>query len=177
MASLLRRYPILDLAYLRWWLAEWWDNFEPTSRQKQAAGMAGLVALGLALGAAVGMLGIGGAVLAISMLAAIFVMRDFRVGVALLVLIMPISQSSVFPHEMFGMTGANPLNLLVLATLLSLYMRWLGDGMLKGFVPRSLFLFYIAPLIMGGCLGMFRWDEIPSIFRDYNLLEVTSSAS
>jgi hypothetical protein len=177
MASLLRRSPAFDLAYLRWRLLEWRDNFEPTARQRQAAGIAILVALGLALGSAVGLLGVGGAVLAISGLAAIFVVRDFRVGVAMLVLIMPISQSSVFPHEMFGMTGANPLNLLIMATLVSLYMRWLGDGMLKGFIPRSLFMLYLAPLIMGACLGMFRWDEIPGIFRDLDMLAVTSSAT
>lgn len=177
MASILRRYPALDLSYLRWRLAEWRDNFEPTPRQKQAAGMAVLIALGLVLGAAVGVLGVGGAVLAVSGLAAIFVLRDFRVGVAMLVLIMPISQSSVFPHEMFGMTGANPLNLLVMATLVSLYMRWLGDGMLKGFIPRSLLMFYLAPLIMGACLGMFRWDEIPGIFRDLDMLAITSAGT
>jgi O-antigen ligase len=177
MASLLRRYPTLDLAYIRWYLAEWWDNFHPTARQRQLAGAAILVVIGLMLGSAVGLLGVGGAVLAVSGLAAIFVIRDFRVGVAMLVLIMPISQSSVFPHEMFGMTGANPLNLLIMATLGSLYMRWLGDGMLKGFIPRSLFLLYISPLLMGACLGMFRWDEIPEIFRDLDMLAVTSAAT
>ena len=177
MASLLRRCPNIDLAYLRWYLRERWENFEPTSRQKQAAGMAVLIAIGLVLGATVGVLGVGGAVLAVSGLAAIFVMRDFRVGVAMLVLLMPISQSYVFPHEMFGLTGLNPLNLLVVATLVALYMRWLGDGMLKGFIPRSLFLFYIAPLIMGACIGMFHWDEIPGIFHDLDLLSVTSEAT
>lgn len=177
MVSILRRHPSLDLAYLRWRLAEWRDNFELTERQKQVAGIAALILLGLMLGSAVGVLGVGGAVLAISGLAAIFVMRDFRVGVAMLVLIMPISQSSVFPHEMFGMTGANPLNLLIMATLVSLYMRWLGDGMLKGFIPRSLLMFYIAPLLMGACLGMFRWEEIPGIFRDLDMLAVTSPAT
>jgi O-antigen ligase len=176
MATLLRR-PSIDFAYLRWQLAEWWDNFEPTARQKQAAGIAILVVLGTMLGAAVGLLGVGGAVLAISALAGIFVLRDFRVGVAMLVLLMPISQSSVFPHEMFGLTGLNPLNLLLVATLVALYMRWLGHGMLSGFVPRSLFLFYIAPLLMGAFIGMFRWDEIPGIFRDLDLLSVTSEVT
>jgi len=177
MASLLRRYPTIDLAYIRWWLREWWDNYEPTTRQKQLVGAAILIAIGLVLGASVGLLGVGGAVMAISILAAIFVVRDFRAGVGILVLIMPISQSAAFPHEMFGMTGANPLNLLVMTTLLSLYMRWLGHGMLKGFVPRSLFLLYICPLLMGGFLGMFRWEEIPGIFRDLDMLAVTSEAT
>src|SRR4051812_1949641 len=177
MASILRRYPSLDFTYLRWQLAEWWEGWQPTFLQKRAAGIAAFIALGTLLGIIVAVLGLGGAVVCISAFASIFVLRDFRVGVAMLVLMMPISQSYVFPHEMFGLTGLNPLNLLVVATLLALYMRWLGHGMLKGFVPRSLFLFYIAPLLMGALIGMFRWDEIPSIFVELDMLSVTSEAS
>lgn len=177
MASILRRYPTLDWAYLKWALLEWWDNYRPTETHKKILGMAILLTLGAMLGTAVGVLGMGGAVLAISAFAGIFVMRDFRVGVAMLVLMMPISQSYIFPHEMFGLTGLNPLNLLVIATLVALYMRWLGQGMLKGFIPRSLFLLYISPLLMGAFLGMFRWDEIPSIFQELDLLSVTSEAT
>ena len=174
MASILRRYPNVDLAYLRWWLADRWENWEPTSLQRRAAAVLALLLVGAIAGAAVGLLSVTGAVAAISIIAVVFIMRDFRAGVGMLVLMLPISQSNVFPHEMFGITGINPLNLLVMTTLLSLYMRWLGHGMLKGFVPRSLFLLYIAPLAMGACLGMFHWQEIPGIFRDLDMLAVTS---
>ncbi|HET9651834.1 MAG TPA: O-antigen ligase family protein, partial [Usitatibacter sp.] len=45
----------------------------------------------------------------------------------------------------------------------------------KHFVPRTLFLLYIAPMLMGACLGMFHWEEIPSIFHDLDMLAVTST--
>jgi O-antigen ligase len=175
MASIPRRFfPSLDFAYLRWWLLEWWDNYEPTARQKRWAAAVGFVLLGTITGAAVGLLDVTGAIAAVSILAVVFIVRDFRAGVGMLVLMLPISQSNVFPHEMFGFTGINPLNLLVATTLFSLYMRWLGHGMLKGFVPRSLFLLYIAPLLMGASIGMFHWQEIPGIFRDLDMLAVSS---
>ena len=94
---------------------------------KRLAAIAGLVALGAFWGALVGAAGLPAALICISLLACIFVMRDFRVGVGILIAIMPISQSYVFPHAMFGITGMNPLNLLLMTTLLSLFMRSLGD--------------------------------------------------
>ncbi len=44
---------------------------------------------------------------------------NYRIGVVLLVLIMPIANTSLFPHELFGVTGLNPFNLLLFLTLLS----------------------------------------------------------
>lgn len=173
MASIVSRRFSFEL----WRLREWWDGYEPTPRQKRIAGIAALLLVGAFWGAAVGAAGMAGAMLCISALATLFVLRDFRAGVVMLVLLMPISQSAMFPHEMFGITGLNPLNLLVVATLVSLYMRWLGHGMLKGFVPRTTFWLYLAPMIMGAALGMFHWDEIPGIFRDLDMLYVTSAAT
>ncbi|MGE5094076.1 MAG: O-antigen ligase family protein [Betaproteobacteria bacterium] len=171
-----------SIAYRRfsfelWRLRDWWEAYEPTPRQKRLAAIAGLLVVGAIWGAAIGFADVGGALMGLSVLATLFVLRDFRAGVGMLILIMPISQSAAFPHEMFGFTGLNPLNLLVMATLVSLYMRWLGQGMLKGFVPRSLFVLYLVPLAMGGALGMFHWEEIPGIFRDLDMLYVTSTFS
>ncbi len=166
MASIARRSTI---RFPR--LRDWWEETEFSPRAKRLAAIAALVALGAFWGIAVAFGGIAGALLCISVFTCIFVVRDFRVGVVMLILLMPISQSYVFPHEMFGMTGLNPLNLLIATTLVALFMRWLGHGMLKRFVPKSLFLFYIAPLAMGAAIGMFRWEEIPSMFRELNLLD------
>ena len=53
----------------------------------------------------------------------VLILRDFRVGVAIMVLIMPLAQSYMFPHEMFGITGINPLNVVMATTMLVLAMR------------------------------------------------------
>lgn len=162
--------PFRGRVSLSWRLRDWWENFEPTPRMKRGAAIAALVCLGLFWGVFVGVAGVAAMLICISMFACILCMRDFRVGVAILIAIMPISQSSVFPHEMFGVTGVNPLNLLILTTLLSLYMRSLADGTWKHFLPRSVFLLYMCPLIMGAAIGMFHVEEIPKAFFDFELI-------
>ena len=155
---------------LSWRLRHWADTATVPPAVKRLLAIAGLVAVGAFWGALVGVAGVAAALICISLLACVFVMRDFRVGVGILIAIMPISQSYVFPHAMFGITGMNPLNLLLMTTLLSLFMRALGDGTWKHFLPRSLLFLYIAPLVMGVSLGMFHVDEIPKNFRDLELI-------
>ena len=137
---------------------------------RRAAAIAALAAVGAFWGALVGVAGVAAAFVCVSLFACILCMRDFRVGVVLLIVMMPISQSYVFPHEMFGVTGANPLNLLMMTTLLSLFMRSLGDSTWTHFLPRPVFFLYIAPLIMGAAVGIFHVDEIPKAFFDFELV-------
>jgi O-antigen ligase len=88
---------------------------------------------------------------------------DYTLGVWLLVLLLPFSGTSFFPHEMFGITGANPLNLLLGVTLLSAMVRWLWQGTSHATLayPR-LWWAYVAPLALGTWIGSFHIDEIPS---------------
>jgi len=103
--------------------------------------------------------------------------RDFRAGVALMIVIMPISQSYAFPHAMFGITGLNPLNLLLVTTLGVFVLRTAGEkGALTGFMPRPLVWLYLAPLAMGVFLGMDDVGRIPSIFRDLDMIFFDNAA-
>src|SRR5215469_8465574 len=61
------------------------------------------------LGLVVAVAGLSALYLCVSLIGCIFILRDFRIGVVLLVLLVPISRSAVFPHEMLGITGLNPL--------------------------------------------------------------------
>jgi hypothetical protein len=70
-------------------------------------------------------------------------LRDFRVGVGLLIVIMPIAQSYAFPHAMFGITGLNPLNLLLATTLGVYLMRAMGSSSVRHLVPWQLFVLYL----------------------------------
>lgn len=164
MAALAARLP------LPWRLRAWLESYEPSQRARRAAAVAALLALGGFWGALVGAAGVPAALVCVSLVACVFCMRDFRFGVALLIAIMPISQSAVFPHAMFGVTGMNPLNLLLVTALLSLFMRAVGDGTWRYFVPRSLLLAYIAPLAMGAFIGAFHAHEIPKFFRDLEMI-------
>src|SRR4029078_13112751 len=86
--------------------------------------------------------------------------RDFRVGVVLAIVLMPIAGSSLFPHAMFGITGLNPLNMLLRATLASFLLYGLFAARLRHFVPRPLLLLYIAPIVIAGIMGSRHVGEV-----------------
>jgi O-antigen ligase len=103
-------------------------------------------------------------VVCISLLACVFVLLDFRFGVVCLIVLMPISASAVFPHDMGGVTGLNPLNLLLLGTLASLLAHGLPEGGWARFAPRPVVWFYLVPVVAAGLLGARHTGEIPSEF-------------
>src|SRR6185437_12086100 len=77
---------------------------------RRGIAIASLVAFGLVWGAAVAVAGPAAALMCVSLVACVFCLRDFRAGVVMLIVIMPVSSSYLFPHEMFGISGLNPLN-------------------------------------------------------------------
>jgi hypothetical protein len=119
--------------------------------------------LGAFFGLVVAVAGVNALYLCVSLIGCIFILRDFRIGVVLLILLLPISRSTVFPHEIMGITGLNPLNLLLLGTLGAYLLRALFDGSLRSFVPRPLLWLYIVPILVGGVLGSRHLGEIPPV--------------
>src|SRR5688500_4232263 len=73
---------------------------------------AGIALLGLFWGSVVAITGLNALFLCVSLIACAFILIDFRIGVVLLIVFLPISRSYVFPHAMLGITGLNPFNLL-----------------------------------------------------------------
>jgi O-antigen ligase len=140
-------------------------------RTRRTAAIAALAAAGAVAGAAIALGGVAALILLLALLACAACLYDFRAGVALMIVIMPISQSYVFPHAMFGITGLNPLNLLILSTLAAYVMRSAGEkGAILGFVPRPVGWLLIAPMAMGAFLGMDDVGKIPAIFRDLDMI-------
>lgn len=126
--------------------------------------LAGMVLLGLLSGVVVAVAGLNALVLCVSLIACAFVLLDFRIGVVLLILLMPVSSSAVFPHAMFGVMGLNPLNLLLIGTLGSCLLRGLSDGSLRHFVPRPLLWLYVVPILAAGALGSRHVGEVAPAF-------------
>ena len=126
--------------------------------------IAAVAALAALWGAAVAFLDVNALYLCVALVGCLFVLFDFRIGVVLLILLVPISRSAVFPHAMLGMTGLNPLNLLLLGTLGSYLLQGLADGSLKRFVPRPLFWLYLVPIITAGILGSRHVEDIAPYF-------------
>ena len=95
------------------------------------------------------------------LLACAFVLADFRCGVVLLILLMPLSGSTtLFPHEMFGIVGLNPLNLLLAGTFCSWLLHAFAGGSLSNFLPRPLLFLYIVPIVVAGAIGTQHIHEI-----------------
>jgi O-antigen ligase len=65
---------------------------------------------------------------------------------------------------MMGMTGLNPLNLLLLGTLGSYLLQGLADGSLRRFLPAKLFWLYLLPILVAGAIGSRHVDDIATIF-------------
>ncbi len=138
-----------------------------------AAWLAGAAALGSVCGGTVALAGLNGLFLVLSLLTGALILRDFRIGVVLLVLLMPMSGSSVFPREMLGITGLNPFNLLLVATLGAYCLGALFDGGLRRFLPIPLLWLYIVPILVAGLLGIRHVDEIVPGFYDHALINFT----
>jgi O-antigen ligase len=139
-----------------------------------AAAAWALAAAGLAAGAAVALAGANALILCAALLGCAFILLDFRVGVVLLVVLMPLSRSAMFPHAMFGITGLNPVNLLLAGTLGACVLQNLGA--LRGFVPRPLAWLYLAPLAAAAALGVRHVEEIVPGFYQYGLIQFHDAA-
>ncbi len=123
---------------------------------------AGIAFLGVFWGFVVALTGLDSLYLCSALVGCVFVLRDFRIGVVLLVLLLPISNSSVFPHAMLGITGLNPVNLLLVGTLGSYLLHGMFDGSLRRFMPRPLLWLYVVPILVAGAIGLSHLDEIPT---------------
>jgi O-antigen ligase len=131
---------------------------------------AGLALLGAFWGAAVALGGANALYLCVSLIACAFILRDFRVGVALLIALTPVSTSALFPHAMLGIASLNPLNLLLAGTLAARLLQGLADGGLRRLVPRPLLWLYLAPILLGGAIGASHVGEIPPAFLLYDMI-------
>lgn len=101
--------------------------------------------------------------------ACLAILVDYRIGAALLILLLPVSGTSLFPRSLMGITGLNPINLLLAGTLFAYLVR----GRLEHpapLVPRPLALLYILPIVAAGALGTM---SVPDIHPDfYELLVI-----
>lgn len=119
-----------------------------------------MLALALGSGYTLALGEMAGMYVALSLVGAVAVLFDFRTGAVLLALLLPLSTSALFPHGLLGITGLNPLNLLLLATLGSyvIHGRSEAAGPLVG---KPLAWLYIVPILAAGLIGITHVEDIP----------------
>lgn len=147
---------------------------DPSYTQKTLVFLALAAALG---GIAVAVAGADALIICISLIACIFILLDFRIGVALLIVLMPISASTIFPHAMAGITGLNPLNLLLLGTLGSCLMHRSVAGDAGPLVAPQLIWRYILPIGLAALLGVSHVGAVPGYFLAAGLISFDSAGS
>ena len=133
-------------------------------------GVIGLGVMAVASGIGIALGELQALVASLSVIACIAVLADYRIGVVLLMIMLPIEGSYLFPHSVFGVTGLNPLNLTLAATLFSYAVH---GNTLRRFVPRPLLLLYIVPVAVAAALGMRHVDDIYPYFYEVEVIHFT----
>src|SRR5713101_4879335 len=137
-----------------------------------ALGVVGLGLFGVVCGVGLAVGELEALVASLTVLACFAVLADFRIGAVLLLVMLPVEGSYLFPHSVFGVTGLNPLNLVLAATLFSYLVR--GHG-LKTFLPKTLGWFFILPIIIAGLLGTRHVDEVHPYFYEMEVVHFTDA--
>jgi len=137
-----------------------------------ALGVVGLGLFGVACGLGLALGEIQALVAALTVLACFAVLADFRFGAVLILIMMPVEGSYLFPHSVFGVTGLNPLNLVLAATLASFIVR--GHGF-RRFLPKQLGWLFIAPIIVAGLIGSRHADEVYPYFYEVEIIHFTDA--
>src|SRR5438094_2474545 len=128
-----------------------------------ALGVVGLGLFGVTCGIGLAVGELQALTAALTVLACFAVLADFRIGAVLLLVMLPIEGSYVFPHSVFGVTGLNPLNLVLAATLFSYLVRGYS---LKSFLPKPLAWLFIVPIVIAGLIGSRHVDEVYPYFYE-----------
>jgi hypothetical protein len=132
----------------------------------------GLGLFGIACGIGVAIGELQALTASLTVLACFAVLADFKIGAVLLIVMLPVQGSYLFPHSVFGVIGLNPMNLVLAATLGSYLMRGYG---VKRFIPKPLVWLFIAPMVVAGLIGMPHVDDIHPAFYEQELIHFTDT--
>lgn len=152
-----------------------WQTSAPSGRMtgflgwvKKALPLVAVLFFASLMGAATGLgLGVLIALLVVMVAVGALMLWDYRVGVVALILIMPVSNTYLFPRQLFGITGFSPENLILLGTAGVYFLKKIFSqaGPLK--VSGGFFWFYVLPLVLAGLWGAAHTHKIfPGYFVD-----------
>ena len=96
------------------------------------------------------------------------VIRDYRAGVVALMIFYPLAGTTIVPREMFGISGLNPMNLVLFGTLAACVMsRNRRDARQQHAAMDSKILWmYVLPIVLAGCYGALHVGNINSSFSE-----------
>lgn len=106
----------------------------------------------------------------------------YRVGVWWMCLLFPLAQMSLMPRQLLGVSGLNPANLLLVATLASIAAAWIGARWRHARcslppAPAPLLLLYVLPLSLAALHGISSVPLIADYFYQIRAVTMNSGAS
>jgi O-antigen ligase len=116
-----------------------------------------------------------GLYVALSLVCGVAVLFDFRAGAVLLLVLLPFSASALFPRAMMGITGLNPLNLLLLATMGAFLIHNGVEASLR-LLPKPLLWLFMVPIVIAGLNGMDGVPYIPSLVYELATISYYTAA-
>jgi len=130
-----------------------------------------IAAFAIGLGLVVALLGLFAIVGFAGLLVFAAILHNPRLGLILLAVLVPLSASTRMPHQLLGVTGLNPLNLTLFATLAGLFWQMAFPGVRRPLtlkqlpIPAALAMLMVLPMVLAAAHGSFSVDLIPAAFR------------
>jgi hypothetical protein len=130
-----------------------------------------IAACAIGLGFVVAQLGLLAIVVFAGLLAFAAILHNPRRGLILLSVLVPLSASTRMPHQLLGITGFNPLNLTLLASLAGLFWLMAFPGMRRPLplkqlpFPGVLLVLMVLPMALAAAHGSFSVHLVPGSFR------------
>lgn len=107
---------------------------------------------------------------------AVVAIGDYRVGVLLAMFLLPLSATRIMPHQIFGLKGLNPLNLLILLSVFSVIVTrpFMRKALSIPRLPRMLWVF-IGVLTLWGLYGALSVAKIPAYYQAMQMVSFDSA--
>jgi O-antigen ligase len=148
---------------------------EPADRALWVIAGIGLVAVAAASGYALAVHELEALYLTLALIACLAIMYDFRIGAAAIVLLLPVADTSLLPRGLMGIVGLSPMNVLLAGTLASFVLQ--GRLQRAGrFAPAPLLWLYVAPIIVGGLIGVGYVQDMDPYFYNFEVIHFNNEA-
>jgi O-antigen ligase len=128
------------------------------------------------LGVAAGLVGGLPVLLFLLMLLFLYLtLRDYRAGALIAVMLLPLSASHFLPRSLAGIKGLNPLNMVLVLSVISLLLiqAFSRNKILIPKLPRP-FLWFLAVMTLAGLHGATSYHLIPPYFKALEMISFES---
>lgn len=105
----------------------------------------------------------------------VFALSDFRYGIVMAIFLLPLSATHMFPRQLLGIIGFNPLNVALIFSALTLFLvaRFQPGKIILPKCPTYLWI-YVGLLSLATFHGAMHLSSIPAIFKILKVINFDS---